>query len=496
MNKLRFICSVALSLLLPSQTFPQSNGAAAAGLAAGAALGASSSQSSTTASSAGGSSSPIEMNIMAYGGIKQIATTMSNEIYAAIASNQPNNPASDHCATTRLVLLEDTTTMPLLSLNASWNALEDSLAAELTSLNAQITTASQQVVDIQAEVNKAISDSDTKRASEAAAQNNGKPIRKNALPNQSERQDLLGLVEKALTLNATTNTGTTTGTTAASSGGGSSSSTTPIGLTYLSDISSAITAAKSGLTYSSSTVSPATQSLTTALSNNLCKYHIGLLTSASTINLADASDKVTKKIIALQTLNATIQAALNLNTSLPTLTQDQKTDKALQALMDTDTAKIKAIATTITSVASTSSQLTTSFLSWQSGTDGNGGIVITDVIRAITLQDAIGTGIPALQFNIDAAGGNTRTNSYFLFNLIYTPKPSFNAGVVVTYELRGFKNEYIAGDTLKVLYDYSKWKPNCFKMNTADDVNTTSLPDGSGQNQRRTGHAFLCETTK
>jgi len=105
LRNLRFICSAALSLLLPSQTFAQSNGAAAAGLAAGAALGASSSQSSTTASSAGGSSSPIEMNIMAYGGIKQIATTISNELYAAIASSQPNNPASDHCATTRFVLL-------------------------------------------------------------------------------------------------------------------------------------------------------------------------------------------------------------------------------------------------------------------------------------------------------------------------------------------------------------------------------------------------------
>jgi hypothetical protein len=95
-----------------------------------------------------------------------------------------------------------------------------------------------------------------------------------------------------------------------------------------------------------------------------------------------------------------------------------------------------------------------------------------------TLSHYIGKGIPALQFTIDAAGGNTRTNSFFLLNLFYTPKPSFNAGVVVTYELRNKENAYIAGDTVKALFDYSKWRPQAFVMTKGAGTDGTSLGTG------------------
>jgi hypothetical protein len=77
--------------------------------------------------------------------------------------------------------------------------------------------------------------------------------------------------------------------------------------------------------------------------------------------------------------------------------------------------------------------------------------------------------IPALQVSIDAAGGNTRTNSFPLVNFFYLPRPSFNAGVVVTFELRDEANNFLAGDTKKVLYGYSKWKPQPFCMDEAVD---------------------------
>jgi hypothetical protein len=140
--------------------------------------------------------------------------------------------------------------------------------------------------------------------------------------------------------------------------------------------------------------------------------------------------------------------------------------------------QIKIVSARVTSEAATASQLLNIFLSWQAGTDGNGGIIITDVIRAEMLTEAIGNGIPALQFNIDAAGGNTRTNSYFFFNLFYTPKPSFDAGVAVTCELRDATNIFIDGDTFKVLYDYTKWKPSCFGMGT-DEIDNTYLGTGT-----------------
>ena len=71
-------------------------------------------------------------------------------------------------------------------------------------------------------------------------------------------------------------------------------------------------------------------------------------------------------------------------------------------------------------------------------------------------------GIPSLQLSVAAAGGSTRVNSFFLLNLFYTPKPSYNSGVIVTFELRNRVNVLLTAGARNVLYDYTKWKPRSF----------------------------------
>jgi hypothetical protein len=94
--------------------------------------------------------------------------------------------------------------------------------------------------------------------------------------------------------------------------------------------------------------------------------------------------------------------------------------------------------------------------------DGSGNPTIADILRGKVLSDKMAKGIPSLQVAVAAAGGNTRTNSFFLLNLFYTPKPSFNAGVIATFELRDKDNLLLQSGARSVLFDYKKWKPHSF----------------------------------
>ena len=123
------------------------------------------------------------------------------------------------------------------------------------------------------------------------------------------------------------------------------------------------------------------------------------------------------------------------------------------------------------------SNAVTTFQTWLTSGDQMGGIILTDVLKGDQLiKDAKAKKLPALQVSIDAAGGNTRTNSFPLLNFFYLARPSFNAGVVVTYELRDGNNDFLAGDTKKVIYAYSKWKAEEFCMK--EEVNSVELDSG------------------
>jgi hypothetical protein len=479
MTTLHRISALALTLLLTIQLYSQNTAAAAAGVAAGAALASGAGQSATTPSNAGSSNAPIEMNIMVYGGLKQISAGMATKIADALTA--PSKGTS--CESSKAVLLEDTTSSSLIYLFETWSVYQQAVQKTLNDLLAQETKSATDIADLIKGTAKAISDFDQKQPAQVPENP------QNCTPTLQKKGACPPAPSGTREANAAPGAAAST---AASTGGGGSTSSTPMGLTYLGDIGAQITALKSGVSYTAASIQPATQALSTALSKDLTAKCVRLYTSTSTIGLAPT--ETLNSVLEIQKANSNIQATLNTPTDLPTLTTTaEKADPSLQRLITLNTQRIKALSSQISSTAAVASQLVTSFQTWQAGSDGNGSIILTDVLRGAALKKAIGDGIPALQFNIDAAGGNTRTNNYFLLNLFYTPKPSFNGGVVVTYELRDPQNQFLVGDTLKVLYDYSKWKPNCFAMDSSTEVNSTSLGDGRGTQGHRYRKDVLCE---
>jgi hypothetical protein len=483
MHMVHWICSFGLVVLLPCDIIAQTNGAAAAGLAAGAALGASSSQSSTAPASAGGANAPIEMNVIVYGGIKRIAADIAKAVAPKVGGT--DTATSSTCRNGKAMLLEDSTSTNLLAIYFTWDGLQKALAAQLAQLQTQVSTDADKIAAIRKNLQDAIDEFNQRPTPPPPPRGGRASVGRPLTPEELEEvRQLTGLTAMMLA----------EGTASSATGTGAAAPATPIGLTYLGDLGTALSTAKSGISYAASSITPATQAMTAELGHALCSYNVTLYTSASFINLKDASSTVLARVGSLQEVNATIQAKAALDVTLPPLTGAAKNDHDLEILAAKAALDIKPLAAAVASTASVSNQILTSFLTWEVGSDNAGSIVMSDVVRAQMLDDAMKDGIPTLQFNMNAAGGNTRTNSYFLFNLFYTPKPSFNGGVVVTYELRDGHNYFILGDTLKILYDYSKWKPDCFAMKSSEEVNTTSLNSGIYTKANRTGPAFVCET--
>jgi len=88
--------------------------------------------------------------------------------------------------------------------------------------------------------------------------------------------------------------------------------------------------------------------------------------------------------------------------------------------------------------------------------DGSGNLVLVDVLRGKVLADKLARGMPSLQVSVAGAGGNTRVNEFFLLDLFWTPPPAFNAGAVMTFELRDADNRLVAGGARTSLFKY-KW---------------------------------------
>jgi hypothetical protein len=59
----------------------------------------------------------------------------------------------------------------------------------------------------------------------------------------------------------------------------------------------------------------------------------------------------------------------------------------------------------------------------------------------------------------DVAGGGSRTNLYFLLNLLLPgPHPSYNGGAIVSYSVRDQDGGFQDAGTLRFIYGYTKWK--------------------------------------
>jgi hypothetical protein len=88
--------------------------------------------------------------------------------------------------------------------------------------------------------------------------------------------------------------------------------------------------------------------------------------------------------------------------------------------------------------------------------------VIVSVLRGMVLSAKVAEGIPSLQVTVASAGGSTKTNNIFGANLFYAFAPSYNAGVIATFELRDKNNVLIDSGARNSLVAYTKWKSRSF----------------------------------
>src|ERR1700685_3004236 len=95
--------------------------------------------------------------------------------------------------------------------------------------------------------------------------------------------------------------------------------------------------------------------------------------------------------------------------------------------------------------------------------DGSGNPVIADILRGWVLSSKMANSISSLQLSVAAAGGSTKTNSIFGVNLFYTFAPSYNGGVIATFELRDKNNVLLESGARNVLFAYGKWHSKHFQ---------------------------------
>lgn len=266
-------------------------------------------------------------------------------------------------------------------------------------------------------------------------------------------QSQLASVQEEFAAAQATATGTGTG------GTGSSSSATPLDLQYLSGVGTALGVVKNGITYTPSSFQPTTQAFEVLVEAELLNKGIASFTSTSSLNLDEAKDDWTHLFGNLLAWSNDISnwTATCKPSPAPTATSSTASPSSANAACQD--------AAVITNLAAGQQMITgyTTLLSASNTGSGSPGIV--DVLRGEFLSKRMAEGIPSVQVAVASAGGSTRANSMFLLNLFYTPKPSYNAGVIATFELRDGHNELWESGARSVLFDYSKWKPGKFEPN-------------------------------
>jgi hypothetical protein len=510
---LRRILSIVLITVYtwPPLSAGQSGSAAAA--AAGASLAASASQSgaSTSANAAsapgGASSAPIEVQIMVYGGLKQIARHIADDTATALREGKLTQAVFSDATTIAdkalldvsesgwkcteetvgSVLLQDSTSSAQIALYKTFDSYSTTLSGYYKKLiailsgarNEEAAKRKAELEDLQERL-KATQDKLQALQNQLKNQSQGRApqIKPNALQPAlgvlgETQQNLAAMSSNVGALAAETAAETATATTPGPGGGGSGGggSGQPLSLQYLSGIGGELTAAKSNMSYASSSVQALSQALTTELGKDLCHDKIQLRTATTTLNLDDAAAEIAQKWETLQEESGHLTRLLAWLQRPVKDTSGNDTSKPVP-----DSQQLIATSDGV-ALGSSLSNAMTALQTWMTGSDQMGGIILTDILKGAQLsKDFNEKKFPALQVSIDAAGGNTRTNSFPLFNFFYLPKPSFNAGVVVTYELRDEANNFLAGDTKKVIYAYSKWKPEAFCMD--ETVDTVDLDSG------------------
>jgi hypothetical protein len=248
---------------------------------------------------------------------------------------------------------------------------------------------------------------------------------------------------------------------------------TPYNLQWTNGLSTDAGSLKAGMGYSSSSTSATTQSFEVLVENELTKqlgYKILPYTSTSALNLKDASQDMSYQFSQMLAMDNDITTWTNEcgknPSSAPTPTSSTVTYSACN---DTNVVADLPVAAQLFTAYST-------LLTMPS--DGNGNPVIVDVLRGRALSQLAGRSIPSLQLAVLGASGSTKTNSYFGVSLFYQFAPSYNAGVIASFELRDGSDHLVDAGVRNVLYGYKKWNPG--HMSDQDHRSVDTHIDGCG----------------
>lgn len=251
-----------------------------------------------------------------------------------------------------------------------------------------------------------------------------------------------------------TATATSAGSTSTSGATSAAGSSTPIGLTYLGDLTTALGSLKSNITYGSSTFQPTTQSLQLLMEAELKENYIFPYTSTSALNLQKATDTLSYQFGQMIAWTNDITNWEN---------QCKPATGGPMSIGNGASPPNSACTLSVIQDLSVAQQLINGYTTLlASPSDGNGNPVIIDVLRGAVLSEKMAEGIPSLQVSVAAAGGSTKTNNFFGVSLFYTFAPSYNAGVIVTFELRDKKNVLLEQGARNALFAYGKWKSGHF----------------------------------
>jgi hypothetical protein len=236
-------------------------------------------------------------------------------------------------------------------------------------------------------------------------------------------------------------------------GGGGAAPATPVGLTYLSDIATALGGLKSNITYSPSSFQPTTQALEVLVEAELQARGILSYTSTSALNVKEAVDALSPQFGEMLLWASEVSGWTN-------QCKPQTPDGTPSGKPPVNSAcTVPAVVADLAIAQQLSSGYTTLLAT---SNDGNGNPVIVDVLRGWVLSEKMILGVPSLQVAVAAAGGSTKTNNIFGVNLFYTFAPSYNAGIIATFELRDEHNVLLESGARNVLFAYRKWKSKDF----------------------------------
>jgi hypothetical protein len=414
---------IAILCLVPfvGDAQPGSNtNAGLAGLTAGSALGGANQSGAAQAAGAGagGGTTPIEIQLMAYKGLTRIASDVA--IVAVKKLCKEAGVVTDSVVTVKCqykvpLLVEDPTSATEIALYEAVAAYHDQLQALYTELKERYEDAARRAAEV--------TDSVTHRR------------------NPNLRSEVVSPAVAGAPTPAPAAT-----------------PTAPLWMSEFGSLSTALGGLKTGMTYTASAFQPTNQAFEVLVENELRIRNIDPYTSTSALDLTIAATELTSSIFA-DMLGWSAEITDWSNSCKSTLpggggtTGNQTKPTPPPPPPACSDAKFMA---DLPLAQQMSAGYTTLI---QSPSDGGGNPVLVDVLRGAVLSKALKGSdgkIRSLQLTVAAAAGGTRSNQFFLLDIFYVPKPNYNSGVIVTFELRDGNNALLASGARTAFYKY-KW---------------------------------------